>query len=113
MKKLEGEGGKKSGEENKGKKVEDDKDIAAPATLIVHVPADAQLTVGSQPTQQTSTRRAFVTPTLEPGKVYSYTLTAEVLRNGQPTRWQETVSVRSGKETEVMMTMPVTGVAAR
>jgi uncharacterized protein (TIGR03000 family) len=113
----------KKGEDEDGKRIEEKKDkkdkdkdkddIAAPATLIVHVPAGAQLTIGSQPSQQTSTRRAFITPTLEPGKVYSYTLTAEVTRNGQPTRWQETVSVRAGQATEVTLTMPVAGVAAR
>src|SRR5438067_10787450 len=56
----------------------------APATIVVFLPADARLTIDDTPTRSTSNLRAFVTPPLEPGKVYHYTLRAESIRDGRP-----------------------------
>jgi uncharacterized protein (TIGR03000 family) len=79
---------------------------AAPATLIVNLPADAKLTVDQAPTQSTSARRVFVTPPLEPGKVYTYTLRAQVNRDGQTFTASREVNVRPGQETQVTLDVP-------
>jgi uncharacterized protein (TIGR03000 family) len=83
------------------------------ATLIVHLPADAQLTVEGQPTQQTSARRLFVSPPLTPGKTYYYTLRAEVVRNGQKLTTTREVAVRAGQQTEVTLDLSTAATARR
>jgi len=98
---------------NPGKGPEDDLDTAAPATLVVNLPADAKLKVGEQQTTQTSERRVFVSPKLSPGQVYTYNLKAEVVRQGKPISWQETVSVQAGKQTQISMKVPAVSVAGR
>src|SRR5262249_871346 len=55
----------------------------APATILVSLPADAKLFVDDAATTSTSTSRTFVTPALENGKTYGYTLKAEVVRDGK------------------------------
>ncbi|MFO0966375.1 MAG: TIGR03000 domain-containing protein [Gemmataceae bacterium] len=47
----------------------------APATIVVDVPADAAVLVDGAPTSSTGQRRLFVSPPLEGGWVYDYTLT--------------------------------------
>jgi uncharacterized protein (TIGR03000 family) len=50
-----------------------DKDKAAPATLVVELPtADARLEVDGESTRQTGTTRRFVSPPLKPGNRYHY-----------------------------------------
>jgi uncharacterized protein (TIGR03000 family) len=84
------------------------------ATVVVNLPAEAKLTFGTQATTSTSARRVFETPELTPGKVYEYTLTAEVVRQGKPVSWTEKVNVEAGRSTEVTMTVPASsGVASR
>lgn len=73
------------------------------ATIIVHVPADASLTIDGQPTQSRSSTRIFHSPPLEQGKTYTYTLRAEINRNGQPTNTQTTIDVRAGRRSEVTL----------
>jgi uncharacterized protein (TIGR03000 family) len=85
--------------------------ISAPATLIVSLPADAKLVVDDTPTNSTSAERTFVSPVLNPGVDYNYTLKAEVVRDGKKVQVEEKVTVRAGKETRVTL-MP-TLVAAR
>jgi uncharacterized protein (TIGR03000 family) len=72
-------------------------DVAAPATIIVNLPAEAKLTVDGNATTSTSDRRVFVSPSLEPGQEYYYTIAAEM--NGQTKT--ERVSVRAGQEVNV------------
>jgi uncharacterized protein (TIGR03000 family) len=56
----------------------------------------------------------FTTPPLEPGYSYSYTLVAEVVRDGQRHTATERVSVEPGRETTVSLNVPTTSaVAAR
>src|SRR5262249_60886147 len=76
----------------------------APATIIVSLPAEAKLTVDGNPTTSTTERRVFVSPALERGMEYTYTLKAEVVRDGKAETRTERVSVRAGEETRVNIT---------
>jgi len=79
----------------------------APATLIVGLPADAKLTINDALTTSTADRRMFVSPPLDVGKAYAYTLKAEAVRNGQTITVTREVLVRAGQETRVQMDFPV------
>lgn len=83
----------------------------APATIIVSLPADAKLKFDETVTESTSALRVFTSPALEPGKTYSYTLTAEIVRDGQLRSVREEVTVRAGAETRVTLSFPLASVA--
>jgi uncharacterized protein (TIGR03000 family) len=69
--------------------------------LIVSVPAEARLTIDGEVTTSTATQRVFVSPALNYGREYSYTLQAEFKMNGkQVTRTRE-VTIKAGEETRV------------
>jgi uncharacterized protein (TIGR03000 family) len=87
--------------------------VHLPARLIVHLPADARLTVNNTPSTQTSSRRIFNSPPLEPGWRYSYTLKAEVLRDGQRLTTTQQVTVQPGRETDVRLNIPSGTASAR
>lgn len=84
----------------------------APATLIVSLPADAKLTIDDHATTSTSAERTFVTPALQTGQEYHYTLTAEVTVDNKPVVFSERVTVKGGESTRITLTPP-TGVASR
>jgi uncharacterized protein (TIGR03000 family) len=69
--------------------------------LTVRLPADARLFVNGQATTQTSATRIFETPPLQAGTDYSYTLRAEVVRDGQTQSAEKQVSFRAGRPVEV------------
>jgi uncharacterized protein (TIGR03000 family) len=75
----------------------------APATLIVSLPADATLVIDDTATTSTSSERTFVSPTLNPGIDYNYTLKAEVMRDGKKVQVAEKITVRAGEETRVTL----------
>jgi uncharacterized protein (TIGR03000 family) len=83
------------------------------ATIIVSLPSDARLTIDDEATTSTSEHRVFVSPSLEPGREFHYTLKATVVRDGKPVVMEERVTVRAGEETKVTLTPSATGVAAR
>lgn len=88
--------------------------IAAPALMVVTLPADATLKVDDYQTVSTSETRVFTTPDLQPGKEYSYTLTAEVIRDGKPVKVAQVVKVRAGETTPVVLNLgAAAGVASR
>jgi uncharacterized protein (TIGR03000 family) len=87
--------------------------LPAPATILVNLPADATLTIDGEATTSTSSSRVFVSPTLQPGREYHYTLKAEVKRDGKPVSVEERVAVRAGETTPVTLTLPATSVAQR
>jgi len=87
--------------------------VSNTATIVVNLPAEAKLIIGSQATTSTSQRRVFTSPELTPGKSYEYVLKAEIVRNGQPVSWEEKVIVEAGKSAEVTLTAPATGLASR
>jgi uncharacterized protein (TIGR03000 family) len=82
-------------------KPKEPEEIAAPATLVVNVPADAVLTIDGSATRSTSSRRVFESPTLEPGREFHYTLKATYTRDGQPVVLSKTVTVKAGAEAVV------------
>jgi uncharacterized protein (TIGR03000 family) len=79
----------------------------APATLVVHLPADARLIIEGEPTRSTSDVRTFESPPLTPGKTYRYTLKAELRRGGENVETTKNVEVRAGQESQVFLEFPV------
>jgi uncharacterized protein (TIGR03000 family) len=75
--------------------------INAPATIVVRLPAEAKLTVDGSATQSTDRVRTFVSPPLQPGTDYHYTLRAEVTRDGKTVERTRDVNVRAGQTSEV------------
>jgi uncharacterized protein (TIGR03000 family) len=71
------------------------------ATIVVHVPQEATLTIDGQPTQSRSDTRTFLSPELQPGKVYTYTIHGEMNRDGRNLQTDRTVEVRAGQRSEV------------
>src|SRR5437588_218903 len=57
----------------------------APATIVVNLPAGARLKVNNVPAGRpaSSTSRKLVSPPLERGKDYHYTLKVEIVRDGR------------------------------
>jgi uncharacterized protein (TIGR03000 family) len=76
-------------------------DNAAPATIFVNVPADARLTIDGEATTSTSAQRVFVSPTLNPGREYHYTLKAEFQKDGKMVSVSKDITVKAGNETRV------------
>ena len=83
------------------------------ATLVVTLPEDAKLTIGGEETTSTSANRVFVTPALEQGKEYEYTLKAQVVRDGKTQIATAKVTVRPGQTSQVELKVPAAGVAAQ
>ncbi|MCI0460152.1 MAG: TIGR03000 domain-containing protein [Gemmataceae bacterium] len=84
----------------------------APASLVVTLPADARLTIDGNQTTSTSGERTFVTPDLQQGRNFQYTLVAEVNRGGERQTVTQRVTVRAGEETRVQLQIPA-AVASR
>lgn len=82
---------------------------AAPATLIVSVPADARLSIDGEETTSTTTQRTFVSPALEIGRTYHYTLQAEIIKNGAKVTMSKEIAVQAGEETRVSFNANDTG----
>jgi uncharacterized protein (TIGR03000 family) len=78
------------------------------ATIVVSLPEDATLTIDDEATVSTSSQRVFVTPALEAGKAYEYTLKAQIVRDGKTQTATAQVKVRAGEVSSVEMTMPAT-----
>jgi len=83
--------------------------IFAPATIIVSLPVGARLTVDGTPTMSTSERRTFLTPNLQHGVTYAYTLRAETTSGVR----EERVTVRAGETSTVQFNFEAQGVASR
>ena len=77
-----------------------------PARLLVHLPAEAKLSIGSTVLKTTGPDRVFVSPALTPGKLYVYTLTATWDEKGQPKTVTREALVRAGQESRVDFTLP-------
>jgi uncharacterized protein (TIGR03000 family) len=85
----------------------------APATIVVSLPADAKLSIDDAVTTSQTATRVFTSPALEKGKEFSYTLKAELLRDGRAVTTSERVTVRAGQETRVTLQFPAVSVAQR
>jgi uncharacterized protein (TIGR03000 family) len=86
--------------------------VAAPANLVVNMPAGAKLTIDGYITSQTSSTRYLVTPDLPAGKEFTYTLVAEAMQDGQLVQQRQTVTVRAGQTTPVTFTFGTTATSA-
>jgi len=72
------------------------------AVVVVKVPlAVANVTFNGNTTKTTGRTRVFTTPSLEPGKVYSYTVTANWSEGGLPRTAMRTVQVAAGQTVTV------------
>jgi uncharacterized protein (TIGR03000 family) len=72
--------------------------VAAPAKVVVNVPEDAKLWVGTVACPLTGGTRSFSTAALEPGSRYFYNLTVESAQGARETR---RVELSPGRTTEV------------
>ena len=75
---------------------------AAPANIVVSLPAEATLTIDGNATTSKGERRVFVSPTLEAGQEYYYTVKTEF--KGEVS--EERVSVTAGQEVNVKIEFP-------
>lgn len=75
--------------------------LNTPAKVLVSLPADAKLSIDGHVTTSNTAERTFVSPALEAGKEYQYTLTAELVRDGKNVTESKTVIVRAGETTSV------------
>jgi len=57
---------------------------AAPARIVVSLPADANLKIDGNLMASNSPRRVFESPKLEACKAFTYTFQAEYRRDGKP-----------------------------
>jgi uncharacterized protein (TIGR03000 family) len=87
--------------------------VPAPATMVVTLPANATLTVDGHATTSTSSYRRFVTPMLEPGTQYYYTLQAKLVADGKETVVTKRVLVSAGQETRTELDLPMSTASAR
>ena len=71
--------------------------LADQARIDLTVPADAKVFINGYLTQSTGVQRSYQSINLKPGQVYPYRIVVEVVRNGQPTRREEIVSLRAGE----------------
>jgi uncharacterized protein (TIGR03000 family) len=71
------------------------------ATLRVRLPANAKLVIDDYQTQQTGPLRRFVSPPLEPGKSYHYTLQWTYQKDGNPLTQKKVVHIRAGDDKDV------------
>lgn len=71
------------------------------ALLVVKLPADSTLRIGTSDTKQTGAERWFLSPSLEPGRTYSYEVSAVWPERGKDRRQVLTAVVSAGKRTEV------------
>jgi uncharacterized protein (TIGR03000 family) len=80
-------------------------EVRAPnsATLVVDLPAAAQLTIDGKTTRSTSGQRTFFTPALEAGKEYSYQLRAELVQNGKKFVVTKNADIHPGRTTRVRL----------
>jgi uncharacterized protein (TIGR03000 family) len=82
-------------------------------TLVIDLPADAKLTIEDQPMTSTSATRTFTSPALEFGKNYTYTLKAEIVREGKTLSTTREVKVKAGEDVRVSLDIPSATVAAK
>ena len=103
-------------EEKKGEEIKKPKgttQTAVPATIVVSLPADARLMVDGAQTNSLTERRTLVTPNLEVGETYVYTLRAEIVRDGRIEVQAQDVNVRGGEISTVAFQFSTQGVASR
>jgi uncharacterized protein (TIGR03000 family) len=79
----------------------------APATITLLVPADAQVFFDGHLTTQTGTERVYVTPPLERGSTFNYSIRARWTENGRPVEQTRRVPITAGARVRVDFTSPL------
>ncbi len=87
--------------------------VLAPATITVTLPADAKLVINEIATTSTTATRTFISPELSSAKEYTYTLRAEIVREGKTVTMEKVVDVRGGQAVGVAFNDVREAVAAR
>jgi uncharacterized protein (TIGR03000 family) len=85
---------------------------AAPAKIIVSLPADATLTIDEYTSPARSDMHIVMSSPLGVDQTRTYVLKAKAFRDGKMQTVEEQVTVRGGEEKNVTLTLPTT-VAAR
>ncbi len=67
------------------------------ATIIVEVPADAEVWIEDHKTQQAGPNREFVSPPLQSNMVYEYRIRARWTEQGQQVEQTQRISVQAGE----------------
>jgi uncharacterized protein (TIGR03000 family) len=75
----------------------------APAQVVIQLPANAKLTFDGQPTKSTEAQRWFITPPLEFGKTFHYTLRVDFQRGAENATLTKVISVRAAQRTSVFL----------
>jgi uncharacterized protein (TIGR03000 family) len=89
-----------NGEKKEAEKKETGR-AAQPAKVLVSLPAEAKLYIDGQLSKQTSAARTIVTPALERGAEYAYTLKVEFVRDGKTVTDTKEVAFRAGSTIKV------------
>jgi uncharacterized protein (TIGR03000 family) len=71
------------------------------AHILVEVPADAEVWIEGQKTQQAGTNREFISPALERNMVYEYRIRARWTEQGQQVEQTQRLSVQAGERPRV------------
>ena len=79
----------------------DEQPPADKALIVVHLPAGATLTIDGAATRQTGAERTFISPSLTPGKVFTYELAATWPEGGQTKTATRKVLVSAGQKSVV------------
>jgi uncharacterized protein (TIGR03000 family) len=74
---------------------------AQPAEIVVHVPAKAKVFVEDRPTKLAGPERRFETADLQRGRAYTYSIRAELDRDGRTLTETKRVTVRAGETADV------------
>lgn len=83
------------------------------ATLVVTVPRDAKVYFDDQATSTTGEERTFKTLPLTPDGTYSFTVKAEVVRDGKTFVTHEQIQFRAGETAKIALEVGPRAVAAR
>src|SRR5262249_36162062 len=76
------------------------------ALIVVKLPANAELRIGTSATVQTGPERLFISPPLTPGKSYSYQMVAIWKEGGKEKKVTRRVPVKAGETSTVDFTEP-------
>jgi uncharacterized protein (TIGR03000 family) len=87
--------------------------FGAPARIVVSMPADARFSFENYTSPVKSDTHVIVSAPLGTAETKTYVLKAEVVRDGKVQTIEKEVTVRSGEEAKVTLTLPTTLVAAR
>lgn len=82
--------------------------VAGCARLSIEVPANAVVWLEDKPTAQTGASRQFVSPQLDPGVTYTYTVKARWIEGGRQLEQVQHVPVQAGHLRTVVFPTPQT-----